>query len=227
MKCPKCGAEINSTNNRCTRFPICTYIGETVKHDDIRNSSYIILDFETTGVKATDTIIEIGAIKVVNNQIIDQFSMLVNPGKNAYGEQIYINKNIENLTGIKNTDLIGQKSEVEAIGELIEWAKGFNTVVGQNIIRFDFRFLKNACREAKLLFPFTQVIDTLNVAGEKLQLKQKGYVKSLSQESLGNYYGFTYTAHRALDDVKALYTIFNFLLTTADENNVVILTQKV
>lgn len=48
---------------------------------DINEVTFVIIDTETTGLKARfrDRIIEIGAIKMLNGQVIDQISSLINP----------------------------------------------------------------------------------------------------------------------------------------------------
>ncbi|MBO5387748.1 MAG: 3'-5' exonuclease, partial [Lachnospiraceae bacterium] len=43
-------------------------------------SDYVVFDLETTGISCkNDSIIEISAVKVINGQVIDTFSTLVNP----------------------------------------------------------------------------------------------------------------------------------------------------
>ena len=228
MICPKCGSIINMSNhNRCARFPICDFTYIIEKGCDIRRCEYVIFDFETTGISRNDTIIEIGAVKVKDDKIVDRFSMLVNPGKDEYGKQIFITKKIESITGITNNMLLGQKEEKEAVKEFLDFIGDTKIAVGQNVIAFDFRFLKNACRKYGYDFPFTEVIDTLVVARDRLQMKSKSYVQSCSQESLAQYFGFTYNAHRALDDVVALFTIFGHLIEMAEKENIAVFPEKI
>ena len=81
-KCPVCGAVINENNmNRCSRFPICTYVGkmETQEIHDI--NEYVVFDLETSGFsRKDDRIIEIGAVYVKNGVVVDRFSQLCSPG---------------------------------------------------------------------------------------------------------------------------------------------------
>ena len=43
--------------------------------------NYVVVDLETTGISADyDDIIEFGAVKVINNVIVDELSVLCNPG---------------------------------------------------------------------------------------------------------------------------------------------------
>ncbi len=57
----------------------------------------IVLDFETTGLYPDngDRVIEIGAVLLRDNQIVEQFQSLINPG-------FFVNREIETITGITN-----------------------------------------------------------------------------------------------------------------------------
>ncbi|MDR2569430.1 MAG: hypothetical protein LBD23_03905 [Oscillospiraceae bacterium] len=45
------------------------------------NKRYVVLDIETTGFSAaSDKITEIGAVKIENGIITEEFSQLINPG---------------------------------------------------------------------------------------------------------------------------------------------------
>jgi DNA polymerase-3 subunit alpha (Gram-positive type) len=66
----------------------------------------IVFDFETTGLNSKkDRIIEIGAVKLKDNKIIDKFNQLINPG-------ILIPDKIQNLTGI-NQEMVDDKPSIE------------------------------------------------------------------------------------------------------------------
>ena len=45
------------------------------------DNTYVVFDFETTGFNAAggDSIIEVGAVKLLNGEIIDKFSELIDP----------------------------------------------------------------------------------------------------------------------------------------------------
>ena len=61
------------------------------------NFAAVIIDFETTGLSPGmgDRTIEVGAVFVQNNQILDRFQSLMNPG-------MRISSFIEEYTGITN-----------------------------------------------------------------------------------------------------------------------------
>ena len=71
----------------------------------------IVLDFETTGLYPDngDRVIEIGAVLLRDQEIVDRFQSLVNPG-------FFINREIEAMTGISNAMI----SEAPTTAEVME-----------------------------------------------------------------------------------------------------------
>ena len=207
MLCPICKSELDGNNGfRCSRFPICTY--QYVDTEQFDDESYIVFDFETTGRShQKDTIIEIGAVKVKNGEAVDSFDMLINPGLDEFGNQIYVSEFITNLTKIDNAMLENKPLLEEAMQEFIKFIGDEKICSGQNILAFDIPFLRAACAKCKIEFPFERYFDTLKIARDQLMLKRKGLVENNTQTSLAAYYGFEYNAHRAEDDAKASYRI--------------------
>lgn len=98
------------------------------------NYNVVVIDFETTGLSPNlgERTIEVGAVLVSGNQIVDRFQSLMNPGKRISGF-------IEDYTGISNKMLATAPSIAEAMGRL----KGFignHQLVAHNA-SFDSRFL--------------------------------------------------------------------------------------
>lgn len=98
------------------------------------NYNVVVIDFETTGLSPNmgDRVIEVGAVLVSNNQIIDTFQSLMNP-------EMKISGFIENFTGISNKML----STAPRINEVMEKLKifiGNHQLVAHNA-SFDLRFL--------------------------------------------------------------------------------------
>jgi len=100
------------------------------KHAD----SLIILDFETTGLSPDngDRAIEIGAIKLENGEVTDQFQALMNPGRRISGF-------IEEYTGITNAMLANAAPCKEVMENFAEFITGSNLVAHN--ASFDKRFL--------------------------------------------------------------------------------------
>jgi len=94
----------------------------------------VFLDLETTGLSAkTDRIIEIGAIRVREDKILDKFESLINPG-------VYVPNFIEKLTGIRNEDLIDKETFDKVIDLLQKFLDG-SIIVAHNAV-FDISFLR-------------------------------------------------------------------------------------
>lgn len=208
MLCPVCGNRMNESTNRCSRFPICGYAQVQENKD---TNSYILFDLETTGFsREKDRITEIGAIKVVNGEIVDSFSHLVNPGVDENGYPIYISNRVMNLTGITNQMVADKPTETEVVPQFLEWIGDEVCFAGQNIIKFDLPFLKAAAKRAGCKFTPEYAIDVLVEAKANLDLKK------YNQESLAAYFGFSYNAHRAVDDAEACYKILQSLMKVAN-----------
>lgn len=104
---------------------------------------YLLLDVETTGLQpATDHIIEIAAVEVNGREVVRILQSLIKIGDR-------IPMNIRQLTGITDKDLQEQGKDLSAvIAELIQFA-GDLPVVSHNA-RFDYNFLRTACRKYDL-----------------------------------------------------------------------------
>lgn len=98
------------------------------------SDTVIVLDFETTGLSPDcgDRAIEIGAVKLVNGQLVDRFQQLMNPGKR-------ISSFIEDYTGITNNMLKKAPPCDEVMSAFSEFIDGFNLVAHN--ASFDSRFL--------------------------------------------------------------------------------------
>ncbi|NOI01566.1 3'-5' exonuclease [Vibrio kanaloae] len=96
--------------------------------------SVIVLDFETTGLSPNmgDRAIEIGAVKLVNGEVVDTFQQLMNPGFRVSGF-------IEGYTGISNRMLSTAASCSEVMDEFADFIQG-SQLVAHNA-SFDKRFL--------------------------------------------------------------------------------------
>jgi len=98
------------------------------------NYSVVVLDFETTGLSPDggDRAIEIGAVLLQDNQIVDRFQSLMNP-------KMRVSSFIEEYTGITNTMLASAPSPAEAMGKFAKFIAGHHLVAHN--ASFDRRFL--------------------------------------------------------------------------------------
>ena len=101
----------------------------------LMDSTYVVFDFETTGLNAGggDSIIEIGAVKICNGEILDRFDELINPGHK-------LNAKISEITNITDDMLKDKDNEENAIKRFIEWY-GNLPMVAHNA-KFDVSFLE-------------------------------------------------------------------------------------
>ncbi len=98
------------------------------------NYSVVVLDFETTGLSPDygDRAIEIGAVLIENNRIVDRFQSLMNPG-------MRISRFIEDYTGITNKMVESAPSVAEAMERFASFMDR-HPLVAHNA-GFDSRFL--------------------------------------------------------------------------------------
>lgn len=125
--------------------------------DPLLETTYVVFDFETTGFNAGggDSIIEVGAVKICNGEIIDRFDELINPGRK-------LPPKITEVTNITDEMLMGKPSEEEVIKRFIEWYQDA-PMVAHNA-KFDVSFLEMAYRKYHLGTFQNCVIDTLKLS---------------------------------------------------------------
>lgn len=125
--------------------------------DDLLSSTYVVFDFETTGFNAggNDSIIEVGAVKICNGEIIDRFSELINPGRK-------IPLKITEITNITDDMLEGKDDEKTVIKRFSDWY-GNLPMVAHNA-KFDVSFLKMAYQKYGFGEFENTVIDTLELS---------------------------------------------------------------
>ena len=160
--------------------------------------NYVVIDLEMTGLHPKiDAIIEIGAIRIRNKQIVEEFQCFVNPSRQ-------LTEKVMDLTGITQQLVDEGISQEEAFARIAEFV-GEDILVGHNII-FDYSFLKQQAVNQRITFE-KMAVDTLKLSRRFLSVPEK---KSL--DCLCDYYGFgRENAHRALDDVKATMELYEML----------------
>jgi DNA polymerase III epsilon subunit family exonuclease len=160
---------------------------EFVKKAGERGSEFVVVDTETTGrdAKVAD-LIEIGAVRVRDGQVVDRFSTFVNPGRDIFGAQMH---------GITNAEVAGAPVAKEAAEKLLAFIAGA-PIVGHNI-GFDIGFLDMALGESGK-FIAGGYFDTLVIARE-------GYpdLESYKLGDVAKFFGITVeTVHRGLADAE-------------------------
>lgn len=162
--------------------------------------NYIVLDLETTGSHPIkNEIIEIGAVKVKDGEVIDSFNELVCPKQN-------IPQYISMLTGITKK-MVSDAPPIENVLPRFLKFCGNDVIVGHNVILFDYRMLKAKANSQGYAFE-KSAIDTLNIARKCL-----ADLPSRRLGDLCDHYDIELvSAHRALDDAQATYELLTILI---------------
>ena len=162
-------------------------------------SDYVVLDLETTGLSPqNDEIIEIGAVMVRNNTIVDAFSQLVRPERP-------ISYFITRLTGISNRMTEGAPPITAVLPAFLDFA-GDSIILGHNLKGFDLKFIRNACGKYLGRGFDNDYIDTV-IISRRLFPKEKHKLSDLELKfGLHNEH-----AHRALSDVVLTKQVYDKL----------------
>lgn len=171
------------------------------------DTTYCVLDLETTGFSATnDRITEIGVMKVKNKEVIDEFSCFVNPER-------HIPERVTEVTNITD-DMVKEAETIETIfPKLLEFlGDQKETVIVAHNANFDVGFLKQNAKRLGYDFDYSY-LDTLSLAKD-LFPNYKKYKLGKIAENLGIK---VEVAHRALDDVDTTVKVFNVMIDMLKE----------
>ncbi|HEV3476234.1 MAG TPA: exonuclease domain-containing protein, partial [Rubrobacteraceae bacterium] len=176
--------------------------GEVLRTADLTSlalddAPYVVFDIETTGSSAgKGGITELGALKLVRGDVVEEFSTLVNPGRP-------IEPFVVRLTGITDHMVAKAPGVSEAMASFEEFVEG-SILVGHNV-HFDCSFITAARGGSPLPNP---LLDTLRLA--------RCLVPGLRRyrlASLVSHFGVqAMPNHRALSDAAATAGVFLRLL---------------
>ena len=169
-------------------------------------ATFVVVDLETTGLRpGSSHICEIGAVRVRELELEEEFELLVDPG-------VPIGPTISALTGLRDAELRGQPHPAIAVRRFLEFA-GDAVLVAHNA-RFDLAFLDRETERltgARLAGP---VVDTVGLARRLLA----GRTRRAGLSSLSQFFGTeARPCHRALPDAQATAEILLQLIGLAQE----------
>ena len=173
---------------------------------NLDDASFIIFDFETTGLSSYyDEIIEFAAVKVKNNIVVDQTSFFIQTSKE-------IPPFIEEMTKI-NKDLLNQKgiSQEEAAKKIKDFI-GEDVLVAHNA-QFDIGFLEQLFIKNYFGTVTNPWIDTVHLSWILTKPKKSYRLQKIAKEMLVKY--DEELAHRAEYDVNVLQQVFVKMLSDA------------
>lgn len=164
---------------------------------------YVVFDIETTGLDTdNDRIIELGAVRVVNGEVIGVFDRLINPG-------ITISDLITSINGISNDMVKDADYPGVVLSDFNRFISGVEFLVGHNAYYFDYPFVQSEFKRNFINHDKIYVKDTMFLAKKKIPR-----LRSYSLKNLTEHFGIiNQTAHRALSDVYATFELFEKLNT--------------
>ena len=170
-------------------------------------SNYVVLDIETTGFSPQyDKIIEIGAIKVFDGKIVDEFQSLINP-------QCEIDDFIMQLVGITNEMLQTAPTFEIIMNDFLNFI-GDDLIVGHNA-NFDINFLYDNYLMHNIYFK-NDFIDTLRLS-RFLFKNFKSHTLDFLQTGLHLEHKIE---HRAIADCLCTYDLYEYIKKHITDNNI-------
>ncbi len=156
---------------------------------------FTVIDFETTGKDPLNAeIIDVGAVRVRNGRIVDEFQSLVRPNMPIPVEATEVH-------GLKAADVANARTFRQLWPELRAFC-GDDTLVAHNGYHFDFRILERTVHEDDPSYLIAGSFDTLLLARDLLRT-------SCRLEDLARRYNIDPgESHRALADARTLAHVF-------------------
>ena len=168
----------------------------TMPRGQTLDDTFVVFDIETTGLsKETESITEIGAVKVVDGKVIDRFSTFVNPERPIPAE-------ITKLTGITNEMVADAPVITEILPRFLEFCQ--DAVLVAHNANFDTGFIRlNAERKCGIEVKNT-VLDTLELSRSLLPELKKHKLDIVCEQLGVSLEGH----HRAVNDAEATAEVF-------------------
>ena len=167
-------------------------------------TSYVAFDFETTGLsKSHDSIIEVGAVKVINGKVSESKAFLFDEFVKPYKSRV--TDVVTKTTGIRPEDVASAREMWEVIPDFLKFV-GDLPLVGYNNSSFDNTFLERAGRYSGIIIR-NDTFDVMTYAKKKKN--SLPYGQKFSLESLSASLGIKNpAAHRAYADAITTAKVF-------------------
>lgn len=175
-------------------------------------TDYVSLDLETTGFSPSYAkITEIGAVRVRDGKVVDQFQSLVNP-------QTHIPSKVQELTGITDVMVENLDPIEDVFPQFIDWMNADASdipVLGHNVRKFDFNFLNAASADILgTAFNYTSY-DTMQISRELFPHEHGHKLVDLIQR----FDIADIEEHRALSDAVQTHQCFEWMKQYLDSHN--------
>jgi DNA polymerase-3 subunit epsilon len=172
----------------------------------LEDATYVVVDLETTGLRpGSSQICEIGAVRVRDLELEQEFQTLVNPGMPMAAGAAAI-------TGLRDAQLRRAPPPAVAVGRFLRFAE--DAVIVAHNARFDLAFLDRETERLTGSRIAAPVVDTVPLARRLLG----GRVPRASLAQLSHFVGTsTQPCHRALPDAQATAEVLLALIGLAQE----------
>jgi len=161
---------------------------------ELTEKTYVVFDLETTGLDLmTNGITEIGAVKVVDGKIVEQFTTLVKPDYKITAENVAITGITEEM--VKDAPKIGA-----VIPDFMKFIDG--AVLVAHNAEFDLKFIKRFAGGEEYEVK-NKVLDTVEIARATLPQLRRHDLHTIAE-----HFGIVFHHHRALSDAYATAEAF-------------------
>ncbi len=173
-----------------------------VPNQSLIESTIIVFDLETTGLDSnSDRIIEIGAIKLVNLEPVEEFSTLIST-------DVELTADITRLTGITPEMLEGQPAAEPVLNDFLNFIDG-GILVAHNA-DFDMPMIKAHYSRMGIDLEWPTFC-TLKMARKILD-----HLENKKLDTIAEYFGLTFESrHRSIGDVKVTIGVLQGMLNEA------------
>ncbi|MCL1831816.1 MAG: PolC-type DNA polymerase III [Oscillospiraceae bacterium] len=172
------------------------------------DAEFVVFDVETTGLTPADCkITEIGAVKIRDMQVVEEFSTFINIGEPLPAKIIEI-------TGITDDMLRDAPEESEALSKFLAFCGNCRCLIAHNA-DFDMGFLRSVMSRCNIECAFAAV-DTLALSRAAApELKSHKLNLMVEHYKLGEF-----KHHRALNDAQVTAKLFTRIIDDAKKNKV-------
>ena len=162
--------------------------------EELTSKNYVVFDLETTGLEPMNNgITEIGAVKIIDGKIAEQFTTLVKPDYHISAEN-------ESITGISE-EMVKDSPRIGAVlPDFMKFIEGC-TLVAHNS-DFDLKFIRRfaSIEEYEVTNP---VMDTMVMFRQYVPQMRKADLQTVA-----DYFNIVFHHHRALSDSYATAEAF-------------------
>ncbi len=212
--CPNCGFDLKNNikeNSNLIQYKISfnKYNDEPTLYKRTKTNKYvddyIVFDLETTGLSPTDSeIIEIGALKYKNNELVEEFNYLINP-------KMPLPKKIIDITGITDDMLKDCETIDKILPKFINFIGDYPLIAHNS--SFDLGFIEENIKRLNMDMIKNKNIDTLYIARKNIH-----DTDSHKLEVLKKHFNLKYDSHRAISDCHVTNYIYQYCKNLNLEN---------